>query len=729
VSIRLTTTCLLTAALLAIATVDRVSPARAVRDPNHRVQTVSESRQPGALGSQAASLDLVAQAGGASYAIAVEGSLAYVDVGPRLMVMDVTDAAHPRLLGQTGVLPGLVGDIALSGGYAFLAAGAEALLVVDVRDPARPRLVTQYGDGAWFNGIVTAGHYAYVSGYSGAMIYSLRVIDIADPTAPREVGATNVPTALDVDVVGDHAYTVGSRALYILDVSDVASPQLVASYDVPNAYVVLGLSVGDGHAYLADMLSGLHVIDVRDPTRPQSVALLASARGGIHVDVAAGRAYMATFDGLTVVDVGVPAAPVLRGSLASRSGMVNLRTVGDRVYASTGQDGLSIVDATNPDQPHEIGGYETFGLVRTVRVADGHAFMAASLDLRVADVTDPANPRLLVKLDVPGSIDSLDLAGHYVYAANGADGLATIDVSDPVVPRLIAALDTPDFAGDIDAQGNRAYVADDSRLLAIDIADPTLPRVLGSCAAGQTAHAVAANGNYAYVAAFEDGLRVVDVRNGAAPREVGVYDPEGAVYDAAVAGNLAVVAAKEDGLRVVDVSNPVTPREIGSLHTAADAYAVALTDGLAFVAEWEGSLRAVDMSRPDAPREAAAHPFAGYPEDIEVAGDLIYLSSAEGGLWVFRYNPPAATTATPSPSATATATATPPVTISPPLGRIYLPLAELDRGGQVALALAPHRVKRADHVGCATPVIGDVTTRRVTGTACAQPACGGILAP
>ncbi|TEU11421.1 MAG: hypothetical protein E3J25_08095 [Anaerolineales bacterium] len=75
-------------------------------------------------------VELVGQIGGPTYAVAVQGNYAYIGVGPRLVVLDVSNPARPSVAGQTIVLPGLVRDVYAAGDYAYVAAGEAGLRVV-----------------------------------------------------------------------------------------------------------------------------------------------------------------------------------------------------------------------------------------------------------------------------------------------------------------------------------------------------------------------------------------------------------------------------------------------------------------------------------------------------------------------------------------------------------------------------------------------------------------------
>jgi hypothetical protein len=133
--------------------------------------------------------------------VIVAGNYAYIGVGPRLVVLELSDPANPRMVGQTDMLPDLVEDIHIAGDYAYVADGGI------------------WSDDCW----------CYIDP-------GLRVVDISDPTTPVEVATYETPgPAQGVFVVGDHAYVTDTSALWIVDVSNPTTPQYVGFYDTPTS--------------------------------------------------------------------------------------------------------------------------------------------------------------------------------------------------------------------------------------------------------------------------------------------------------------------------------------------------------------------------------------------------------------------------------------------------------------------------------------------------------------
>lgn len=57
--------------------------------------------------TQSSNVELIGQIGGTTNAVAIQGSYAYVGVGPRLVILNIANPARPIVVGQTVPLPGI----------------------------------------------------------------------------------------------------------------------------------------------------------------------------------------------------------------------------------------------------------------------------------------------------------------------------------------------------------------------------------------------------------------------------------------------------------------------------------------------------------------------------------------------------------------------------------------------------------------------------------------------
>jgi choice-of-anchor B domain-containing protein len=157
-------------------------------------------------------------------------------------------------LEEVGFVPGLTTgggsvadakDVKTYGPYAYVVHEVAPILVVDLTDPADPRAVGEIdvqpnvSDGGSHNALVE-GDYLYVVG--GRSPGGLRIYDLAaDPIAPPLVGEINGEDGQtyyhDLEVVGDLAYAaaINDQGIDVLDLSDRADPSVITTIIYPAA--------------------------------------------------------------------------------------------------------------------------------------------------------------------------------------------------------------------------------------------------------------------------------------------------------------------------------------------------------------------------------------------------------------------------------------------------------------------------------------------------------------
>ena len=178
----------------------------------------------------------------------------------------------------------------------------------------------------------------YVSAESGLAIY-----DVGDPAAPREIGRLPLPNFEneDIDLGGDIALisndpSEGLGRLHVISIANPAEPELITSFDTGTADggiltgpigEPLGVGKGTGHTasclqqckwvYLAGTLSGIDIVDLRDPENPKYAGNFPApeATGGLAShDVQfdqAGHAWISGAGGVAAYDVTNPVLPKL----------------------------------------------------------------------------------------------------------------------------------------------------------------------------------------------------------------------------------------------------------------------------------------------------------------------------------------------------------------------------------------------------------------------------------
>jgi hypothetical protein len=131
------------------------------------------------------------------------------------------------------------------------------LRVISVADPASPAEVGYCDTPGEAEGVAVSGSYAYVADGSAG----LRIISVTDPAHPVEVGHCGAPAdAYGVAVSGSDAYLAdGSAGLRVISVSNPAYPGEVGYYDTTG--VAHGVAVSGSYAYVANGSAGLQIYD------------------------------------------------------------------------------------------------------------------------------------------------------------------------------------------------------------------------------------------------------------------------------------------------------------------------------------------------------------------------------------------------------------------------------------------------------------------------------------
>ncbi len=594
-------------------------------------------REAGAVAQS--SLAPLGQAGGIIYASEVQGNYAYVGVGPRLVVWDVSNPAQPNQVGQSDILLGVVRDVELAGGYAYVAVGEAGVHILDLSSPTAPSQVgafTTYGEVVR---LVVSGDYAYVA----SVFDAFRIFDVSDPAQPAEVGSYDgFRVAEGLDVAADYAYVAtGGDGLQILDVSNPAAPTWQGTYGSTYARQVV---VSGGYAYLADGYGSPNfvVVDVSNPAAPTMAGSYAAPGEGYDLMLDGSTVYLATWDnGIRFLDVSNPVSPNELGFYNTSGRAVGLAVAGGYVYVADSWDGFKVVDANDPANPALAHAYHSPGEAWDVAVSGDAAFLGdRNNGFYALDVATPATPTITgFYAQGWGSIGEIDMAatGPHLFVADHAN-VYVYDVSDPASPAEVSLYGALTEPMALSLAGDYAYVADGAGgLQVLDVSNPAALSPVGALDTGGSVSNVLVSGGYAYLADSAKGLLIVDVSDPASPAEVGYYVPGGVVGGIALVGHYAYVSTGWNGLHVINVSNPATPTEIG-FYDQQISYNLAATEGYAYVIadQFGATLQRLDVSDPLSPTVSAEYDLPLDAQNMLIADGTLYVAAGGGGLMLFQ---------------------------------------------------------------------------------------------
>jgi len=615
------------------------------------------------------------QIGGITNGLAARGDFVYIGVGPRLVVLDLSDLEmldnyDDYRVGQTPPLPDIVRDVVVDGNYAYVAAGTGGLRVIDISNPTAPREVAALAVGENARAIDHEGTTVYLgdNGPSG-----LHVIDVSDPTAPRELGAAEWRAGIwEISAVGDYAYVADGYDLFIFDVADPTAPRQVGS--VGTNCSALDVALAGDYAYVADHDNcGLLIADISDPTIQTHVSYAfpeeafylnptlrsSDQHESVRVEVAGQYAYVAhkvviyadngetyTWSQLTIFDITNPAAPdpVARFNLNENrpySQVTDLVIDGSAAYLSTVDGWLYVIDLTDLRLRNPVDHHLVLGPVVGVVADEGRVSAATPNALHDGFESSLDRSNFLLRRTMEERIVSWSGEGGVGYMTTESDVIA-FDLHG--VDELFGPMPT-ELGRNSPSQRPFHTAQDGGRLWLfyyrdgeIVIADATSPGRFSGGGAVPTPEALSYNpsrvvvGNgLAYLFYFESPPWMIDLR-GDTPQPIGFLGDE-AVEDVVTIGDVAY-AATGDGLRRYDLTDPASPRPLDPLLGVATPLSLAHDGPTLFVVDAGGRLNVFDTA---AGEPALVAVLRGPNElvGVSVDGDKVYVAAGESGLWAY----------------------------------------------------------------------------------------------
>jgi len=437
--------------------------------------------------------------------LAIDGTRLYLAAGQAgLQIYDIAKPAHPRLLGSLQGQGFRPRSIAVGGTYLYVASGGAGIQVVDVSVPGAPQIVSTFKQGpAAYLSVALHAPYLYATDNTRRFV----VIDASNPHMLQPLGSAPLPAnGQQLAVQAGLAFVAdGVAGLRVLDIADPAQPHEIGHSTKVVKEDAVGLALSGSQVLLADrsvvggeghyVMGGLRVIDIADPRHPQE---LANLRGDlISVDAAGTQAHIGIYQvdhvsTIDTIDVSVPDQPKRRAS-------THLPIPGSDAMHARGGDvfiadlGFNRIDLTSPSKPtlawtlplpgHEQkqdAPYRDFIFEGTLAFVD-----LGQKGVSIIDLVDPDHPRRAATITQQGR--PMASTGHYLYTKPYSGKLRIYDTQSPDAPVLVGSVTGSEFASFVRIAGAIMYLADlyTFQLKAFDLSDPVAPVLVNTIAIPQ----------------------------------------------------------------------------------------------------------------------------------------------------------------------------------------------------------------------------------------------------
>jgi len=328
-----------------------------------------------------------------------------------------------------------------------------------------------------------------------------------------------VPAAEGAEVApGSQAAAPDGRHSPVATVEDTANVDLrVRTYDV---LVADDLAVRGGSL-------GVTLVSLETPSSPRELGrfVLPNSVNGLALLRPELLAVACASEGLFVLNIADPAAPTQVAHFDTDGALWRLRSRGDDLLAADGHQGVAVLRAEASGDGvriREIGRWASIGYVRHAEPwGDGRALVAEGREgLAALDLSDPARPRLISRVDTEGEARAVAIRGDVAFVADFHPGVVAVDVSDPEHMTFVGNLETSDSARDVIVLGDVVAVAiGTDGVVFVDAANPASMQVVSRYETALPAVRFARAGEHLAVAVDSGGMEILDVSDPAHPRQ------------------------------------------------------------------------------------------------------------------------------------------------------------------------------------------------------------------
>ncbi|MCX6647232.1 MAG: PKD domain-containing protein [bacterium] len=439
---------------------------------------------------------------GGNGSVTIDGNYAYTGGYFSLLIVDI---AVPELASVAGTvtLPDLLGDIAVSSGYAYITDWTEGFKVVDVSPPGSASVIKTIDNGGYAYGCCISGNTAYFTDDA----VGLNIVNISDPPNAAVINTMPTQEAQQITLFGDYAITANwdiefydvnpplstwmtahiestheedavaykngygyaintsKNSLQVIDVEPVDLAHWVASVPIDDTATLHGYDIGfyKHYALSVNGSSGLEVFDIADPENPTVAMWIPTMGDASGIAIGEGYAYVADYDaGLTIIDIDPMVSAYIVKNVPIGYNAVELAIDADYAYVITDTGGLFIVDITPISNAYIVKNVILSSDGLDVSVLDGYAYVnQMSHDISIVDIDPPESATVVKELFSNNNMNSAVRNGFWFVTGD----FLTIFDSHPVADasEYIHFYDTLAYhTKGICLNANYAYVGDEN---------------------------------------------------------------------------------------------------------------------------------------------------------------------------------------------------------------------------------------------------------------------------
>lgn len=220
---------------------------------------------------------------------------------------------------------------------------------------------------------------------------------------------------------------------WIIDISNPSIPKELSFFQTN---YVNDIKVYNGYAYIATS-KGLQIIDIKNPLNPKIISIYNNNSYIEKVDVKNGFAYIIFNDRFEVLDIQNLFMPtILSFENIPKFRIQDLKVIENYAYLALGDDGLLIMDISDPSFAKNFLTVKKVGFIKRIDIKDNYLYYIGNGNFGILDISDLANSKIY-------EVSYLEKVGGYSLKTNddlaviGYSGFNIINISEPKNPTLV----------------------------------------------------------------------------------------------------------------------------------------------------------------------------------------------------------------------------------------------------------------------------------------------------
>lgn len=595
-------------------------------------------------------IELFEQYFGVMSKFSIQGNYAYMGIGSKLHVIDISSPGSPMVVGESEILPDRIIEVVVSGNLSFILTNKLGIYVFSVENPTLPTKISFLELNDINNtSLLIDGNYAYINSFWG-----MRVIDISNPQSLTPIGFLS-GNFISSTKSGNLVFSIGysPNQLSVIDVSNPQSPTIVGN--VATLSHPTGISISGNFVFISEW-EHLEVINIENPSLPFMVTSYPIFKG-YSVSVSGSSIFVGEENGIRILDFINSSALNPIGYVDGAKVIHNSILLSNYLYSANG-GGMFIIDVTNLSEPQIVNQYESWSPVG-IKSDNSYLYLSSS-GIRVINKSNPSN--LIVEGIFDNSIGGtqFSLTDNYAFFLMSSRIISIVDITNPGNLYEVDHFYSKDLVSTMEIDKKCLYLGeflygdniDDFNVLRIlDISNPIQPKEIGNIETSYKVIDIEVSDHYAYVLEQDlyndygnEGLSIINIENPYSPIKVGFYPFNSSDYEPALSVKdyyLYLVSA--NGLDIIDVSDPTNPYSVGNVNiTNIDFNDIFIKDRFAFITG-KPLLSVYDIGDPTNPLEVGR--FDMFDIDSTIIGfglfvedEFIYITVPYIGLLILKWD-------------------------------------------------------------------------------------------